>query len=554
MNTTVTNIPMVIATSRSFDKHEQEATNGEIELSKHGNIIKDALQPDHEIVAAAALEDIANNGTNNNGLDGTGNDDNASITATDIESIVGTSPPGTGDILDSLSVDCGEMPLQLAASDEPNSKYNGNDSCKTLMTTSSCGPNANINAMAAKAVTDAAVIATAAEDANAKGETEANFDPCVLTTAPAPTLTSRAIASVPNAVDAPAPPPDYIQSLTKHIQFFNYSDHVQDFQQHSHHLGGAAAAAVAIAPVRHPHYHGSDIGSSIHHSSMPSHFHPGISSQHQYQHQPQFNFQFHPSGNAILTNATSPSGFYSGTAHMGLTGIEMSSEATLGNLPSPPPLGVDDVHDIAPPPLGAPFGAGPGPYVVYHPAETLAQYHGMEQAANTSSVANPPTKHGSKATGKRKKSTANGEKCNRKAQKRFSVNGIVDEKNNAFDSTKAGKKVPLTTNIPREVERIDPRTRARIATYCSCSEAARRCNINRTKMSRTCRAGGGLIGGLYFRYIEKTCDEQENDSMEVPDAEIQDFQGAEGEQAEADEAVTNASVAAAAMLDLTSAV
>ena len=55
MNTTVTNIPMVIATSRSFDKHEQEATNGEIELSKHGNIIKDALQPDHEIVAAAAL-------------------------------------------------------------------------------------------------------------------------------------------------------------------------------------------------------------------------------------------------------------------------------------------------------------------------------------------------------------------------------------------------------------------------------------------------------------------------------------------------------------------
>ena len=75
MNTTVTNIPMVIATSRSFDKHEQEATNGEIELSKHGNIIKDARQPDHEIVAAAALEDIANNGTNNNGLDGTGNDD-----------------------------------------------------------------------------------------------------------------------------------------------------------------------------------------------------------------------------------------------------------------------------------------------------------------------------------------------------------------------------------------------------------------------------------------------------------------------------------------------
>lgn len=73
-------------------------------------------------------------------------------------------------------------------------------------------------------------------------------------------------------------------------------------------------------------------------------------------------------------------------------------------------------------------------------------------------------------------------------------------------------------------------------------------------MSRTCRAGGGLIGGLYFRYIEKTCNEQENDSMKVPDAEIQDFQGAEGEQAEADEAVTNASVAAAAMLDLTSAV
>mmetsp|Transcript_2908 Transcript_2908/g.4167 ORF Transcript_2908/g.4167 Transcript_2908/m.4167 type:complete len:317 (+) Transcript_2908:1913-2863(+) len=72
------------------------------------------------------------------------------------------------------------------------------------------------------------------------------------------------------------------------------------------------------------------------------------------------------------------------------------------------------------------------------------------------------------------------------------------QNNQKHDSTSP----PLTTNVARRVEALDPITKKRIHSFVSCSEAARSMNINRTKMSRTCRAGGGLIGKLSFQYAE----------------------------------------------------
>jgi hypothetical protein len=66
-------------------------------------------------------------------------------------------------------------------------------------------------------------------------------------------------------------------------------------------------------------------------------------------------------------------------------------------------------------------------------------------------------------------------------------------------------KTPLTTNVARKVEALDPVTLEQRYLFDSCSEAARTMNINRTKMSRTCRSGGGELGTnpvLVYRYVE----------------------------------------------------
>mmetsp|Transcript_18186 Transcript_18186/g.40389 ORF Transcript_18186/g.40389 Transcript_18186/m.40389 type:complete len:744 (+) Transcript_18186:179-2410(+) len=60
----------------------------------------------------------------------------------------------------------------------------------------------------------------------------------------------------------------------------------------------------------------------------------------------------------------------------------------------------------------------------------------------------------------------------------------------------------LTTNIPKTVEQLTPATMKRIQTFASASEAARLLDINRTKMSRLCRRGGGIIGDFYYRYVD----------------------------------------------------
>ena len=61
--------------------------------------------------------------------------------------------------------------------------------------------------------------------------------------------------------------------------------------------------------------------------------------------------------------------------------------------------------------------------------------------------------------------------------------------------------VPLTTNVPKDVEVLNARSmRKVIKTFSSCSEAARAMSVNRSKLSRVCRKGGGVIGVYYFRY------------------------------------------------------
>lgn len=67
--------------------------------------------------------------------------------------------------------------------------------------------------------------------------------------------------------------------------------------------------------------------------------------------------------------------------------------------------------------------------------------------------------------------------------------------------------MPLTTNTPREVEAVDPKTNVRIHLFDSCSDAARITGINRSKMSRACLEGGGILesnshGALLYQYTE----------------------------------------------------
>ena len=68
-----------------------------------------------------------------------------------------------------------------------------------------------------------------------------------------------------------------------------------------------------------------------------------------------------------------------------------------------------------------------------------------------------------------------------------------------FDKEKDG--IPLTTNVPKDVEVLNARSmRKVIKTFSSCSEAAREMDVDRSKLSRLCRKGGGSIGVYHFRY------------------------------------------------------
>ena len=71
----------------------------------------------------------------------------------------------------------------------------------------------------------------------------------------------------------------------------------------------------------------------------------------------------------------------------------------------------------------------------------------------------------------------------------------------SLDDKSDDSGTPLTTNVPKDVEVLNARSmRKVIKTFSSCSEAARAMSVNRTKLSRLCRKGGGAIGVYHFRY------------------------------------------------------
>ena len=83
----------------------------------------------------------------------------------------------------------------------------------------------------------------------------------------------------------------------------------------------------------------------------------------------------------------------------------------------------------------------------------------------------------------------------RKAQQRFSSAGAG---NQTFGTKRTGE-VKLTTNTSRQVEVRNPRDGRTIHVYKSCSECARSLHVNRSKLSRCCRSGGGLIGKFHYQ-------------------------------------------------------
>jgi hypothetical protein len=77
----------------------------------------------------------------------------------------------------------------------------------------------------------------------------------------------------------------------------------------------------------------------------------------------------------------------------------------------------------------------------------------------------------------------------RRPQRPFSIDSVGKEhvkKDNNWDyDNNISLDIPLTTNKPREVEMINPKSGIRERLFESCSAAARSTNINRTKMSRS---------------------------------------------------------------------
>jgi len=96
---------------------------------------------------------------------------------------------------------------------------------------------------------------------------------------------------------------------------------------------------------------------------------------------------------------------------------------------------------------------------------------------------------------KRKASDPN--KKPRKPQKRF-MN--CSEQNGDFGAKRDGH-IRLTTNQPRKVEVLDMNNN-RLHLFESCSEASRVMNVNRTRISRVCRGGGGELSNKIYRYVE----------------------------------------------------
>lgn len=155
-------------------------------------------------------------------------------------------------------------------------------------------------------------------------------------------------------------------------------------------------------------------------------------------------------------------------------------------------------------------------YALKKPPMTKSKPGQVEHAANklsTTAVASPIPKKRKLIEGPRK------------PQKRFTANLLYNRFGQLYSNnsgpltaemmnkvlfekqhfTNHVNKTPLTTNVARKVEALDPVTLEQRYVFDSCSDAARTMNINRTKMSRTCRSGGGELGSnpvLVYRYVE----------------------------------------------------
>jgi hypothetical protein len=125
-----------------------------------------------------------------------------------------------------------------------------------------------------------------------------------------------------------------------------------------------------------------------------------------------------------------------------------------------------------------------------------------EQDRNTTSATTSSSK-------KRKAPDPN--KKPRKPQKRF-MNS--NDQNGDFGAKRDGK-TRLTTNQPRKVEVLDM-NRNRLHLFESCSEASRVMNVNRTRISRVCRGGGGELSGKIYRYIEGSSHTDESMELLAP--------------------------------------
>ena len=103
----------------------------------------------------------------------------------------------------------------------------------------------------------------------------------------------------------------------------------------------------------------------------------------------------------------------------------------------------------------------------------------------------------------------------RQPQKRYST-GNSNAAEAFFDSKNPNNGgVPLTTNRPREVG-VFSKAGVRLHLFPSCSEASRAMDINRSKISRTCRQGGGEIENLMYKYVEAEQDQQSPEEPHVP--------------------------------------
>jgi len=101
-------------------------------------------------------------------------------------------------------------------------------------------------------------------------------------------------------------------------------------------------------------------------------------------------------------------------------------------------------------------------------------------------------------------------KKNRKPQQLFNSPGLGSDDRNKSPFLTHTKE---TTNLPRAVEVINSSgNHARV--FSSCSDAAREMNINRTRLSRVCRKGGGFIDEYTYKYVDMVLVKKQSNANE----------------------------------------